>query len=367
MTGKTKIGVNYTNPTTEYRKLAGLNYSMIKKFDEDIALFYREFILREPREDKESVALNLGSLVDFALIDCGGDEQLFEQRMTEKFALFDGVKSSAQAYDLADSLFSIIMRNRDETGAVGIEFEEAFKQAFEYVQIAGKYKGKTWEKGLEDFNKVAKEYFDKKIENIGKIVVDLWQVEKSKNIVSQARGDEFHGALVNMETGGDVEVIDKLAIEFECQGWNCKMEQDRTIINHKNKTIRRLDYKTAYDNEDFAYSYLKRKYYLQNAFYHTGTEMWAIANNMEGYDVLPMEFLVFDTSANNRRPLKYNTIMQHVEEGLASFTRNDRKYKGVIDLMDEITWANENGIWNCSKENYLNRGEIELAPYEENE
>jgi hypothetical protein len=367
MKGKIKQG-SHTPLETEYRKISALNQSMIKVFAEDPAIFYREFILGEKREEKSSNALIIGQLVDFALLDCGGDEQLFEQRIGEKFAVFDGVKSSAQAFSLADELYKITLRDRDENGMVTSEFANRFIEAFAIVQGQGMYKGgKTWEKGLEDFNKVAKEYFDKKVENIGKTVVDLWQIEKTKNIVSQARGDEFHGSLVNMETGGDVEVIEKLAIEFNVQGWDCKMEQDKTIIHHKHKIIRRIDYKTAYDNEDFEYSYLKRKYYLQNAFYHTGTEMWAIANNMDGYDVLPMEFLVFDTSVNNRRPLKYNTVMQHVEEGLAGFTRNGRKYKGVIDLMDEITWANENGIWNISKENHLNRGEIEMAPYEEDE
>lgn len=367
MTGKSKNLSGYKAPETEYRKISGLNQSQLKIFDDDPMIFFSTFILGQPKKEKESNALIVGSIVDYFLLDCGGDEQLFEQRMGEKFALFDGVKSSAQAFELADVVFELIMNSRDEDGVVQRGFGDAFVEAFGIVQGRDKYKGKTWEKGLEDFNKVAKEYFDKKIQNIGKTVVDLWQVEKAKNIVSQARGDEFHGALVNMETGGDVEVIDKLAIEFEYGGWNCKMEQDRTIIDHKEKSIRRLDYKTAYDAEQFEYSYLKRKYYLQNSFYHMGTIMWAEANNMSEYDVKPMEFLVFDTSVNNRRPLKYNTNMEMVNEGLNGFTLRGKEYKGVDELLSAISWAQENGIWNMSKENYLNRGEIEMTPYEENE
>lgn len=365
MTGKTRRSSGYVAPEKAYRKLDGLNQSMLKVFAEDPMIFYRQFILGEEKDDKPSNALIIGELADFMLLDCGGEEDVFEQRMEEKFGTFNGVRTTAQAFDLADELFKLCLRDRNEDGEIDSDFEERFKEAFGIMVEKEKYKKKTWEWALDDFTKTAMDYFKARIANIGKTVVDLWQIEKCKGIVSQARMDEFHGALVNLVTGGDEEVIDKLAIEFECQKWKCKMEQDRTIINHKDKTIRRLDYKTAYDNEDFEFSYLKRKYYLQNSFYHTGTEMWAIANGLEGYDVQPMEFLVFDTSVNNRRPLKYNTTMEHVEEGLAGFSRNKRKYKGVIDLMEEIDWANENGIWNCSKENYLNRGEIQMKHFEE--
>lgn len=362
MTGAKKQNINIST-TQDYRKLDGINQSMLKKFDEDPMLFFSEFILGNPRVEKESNALTIGSLVDYILLDCGGDEQEFEQKMHEKFGVFDGIKSSAQAFDLADELFKILTRNLDSEGKITADFGDSFKEAFSVVQAKDKYKGKTWEKGLEDFNKTAKEYLDSKIANIGKIVVDLWQIEKAKNLCAQTRGDEFHGALVNMQSGGDTDVYDKLAIEFKCQGWGCKMEQDRTIIDHKNKTIRRIDYKTAYDNEDFEYSYLRRKYYLQNAFYHAGTEMWAIANDMSGYEVLPMEFLVFDTSVNNRRPLKYDTTMEHVEEGLAGFVHNTRKYNGIIDLLEDITWAQNSGVWNISRANYLNNGVVNMKTF----
>lgn len=368
MEGKTKKSSGYSAPETAYRQLNGLNQSMLKTFDEDIGKFYQEFILGNPKKEKESSAMNIGSLVDFILLDCGGEEHIFEQRMGEKFALYDGVRSSAQGFDLADELFKITMEYTNDEGVVSVSFEDRFKYAFSNIQAKEKYKGKTWEKGLEDFNKVAKEYFNKKLENIGKIVVDSWEMEKAKNVVEQAKGDEFHGALVNMETGGDVEVIDKLAVEFNYKGWACKMEQDRTIIHHNKKLIRRLDYKANYDNEEFSYAYLKRKHYLQNSFYHIGTNKWAEANGMGDYMVGAMEFLVFDTSINNRRPLKYDTNHIMLDEGKKGFFHRGKKYKGVDELMKEISWANENGIWNISEENYANKGVIDMSPYnEENE
>ena len=49
----------------EYRKIDALNQSALKVYDTDPVLFYRQFILKEPREDSSSTAMLLGDLVDF--------------------------------------------------------------------------------------------------------------------------------------------------------------------------------------------------------------------------------------------------------------------------------------------------------------
>lgn len=348
-----------------YRDIKALNYSMVKKFEENPIEFFQEFILGLTKDEKESVATTLGSLVDFILLDCGRDERVFEQKMEEKFVLFDGVRTTAQAFDLADEVYKIIINNTDEEGTATISFEDAFREGFILIQEKGKYKGKTWEKGLEDFNKVAGEYFKTKMDSVGKTVIDLWMIDKAKKMVEQAKGDEFHGELVNMTSGDGIEVIDKLAIEFGYMDWECKMEQDRTIIDHNSKIIRRIDYKTSFDNENFEYSYLKRKYYLQNSFYHIGTCKWAESNGLGDYEIGPMEFLVLDTSVNGRRPLKYNTSLDMVAEGLGGFSYRGRNYRGINQLLEEIKWCKDEGIWTMSRENHLNKGVVDMKTYNE--
>lgn len=371
MTG-TKKQNSYTPSTKEYRALSGLNQSMLKRYDEDPGIFFQEFILGHPKKDRESAAMIIGNVVDFFLLDCNGDEREFEQRNSEKFALFDGIKSSAQAFDLADELFKITLRDTVD-GVVQSELIDRLKEAFLTVQGQKKYKGKTWDKDmgkiLDDFNDVAKEYFDKKIQNIGKIVVDSWQLEKARNVAQQAQGDEFLGEYINKQSDDNVEIIKKHVIEFEMQArhqkWQCKMEQDETRIDHDEQIIYRNDYKAYYDNEEFDYSYLKRQLYLQNSFYHIGTKIWAKQNGLESYRVEPMSFIVFDTSINNRRPLKWDTTNSHVESGLNGFTYRGQKYRGVLELIEAIDWANHNGIWNISKENYVNKAVVTLKNYED--
>ena len=57
-----------TKPT--YRQLEGLNQSALKVYDSDPVKFYKEFILKEQREDTSSPAMLLGDLVDFYLLEC---------------------------------------------------------------------------------------------------------------------------------------------------------------------------------------------------------------------------------------------------------------------------------------------------------
>lgn len=372
MTG-TKKQSSYSSSEQEYRKISGLNCSMLKVYDEDPGIFYQEFILGSPRKEKESSALTIGSIVDFILLDCNGNMSEFEQRMGEKFGMFSGVRSTAQAFDLADELFKITIRDVGEDGVVRSSLEDRMKEALLILQEKEKYKGKTWEKDkgkiAEDFNKTAGEYFKSKLENVGKTIVDSWQLEKAKSIVQQAQGDEFMGAYINQESGDEVEIIKKHVIEFEMQGryqkWQCKMEQDETRIDHENEVIYRNDYKTAYDNEDFDYSYLKRRYYLQDAFYYIGTKIWAKRSGFEHYKIEPMSFIVLDTSVNCRRPLIYNSNGDHVERGLNGFEYRGRKYRGVLELIELVDWANENSIWNIDRTNYINKGLVPLKNFED--
>lgn len=365
MTGTKKR--EYVKTEREYRKIKGLNQSMLKTFDSDPMKFYREFILGEPRDDDDSWATGVGSLFDFYVLECHSDEQEFEQNLDDKFGRLSVIRTTAQAFDLADVLLESTKRDMDENGTVNGSFEDRFKEAFLVVQGWGKYKKKTWEQGLEDFNTTGKTYFEEKLENIGKTVVDSTQIEKARQIVGQLKEDEFHSKYAFPNVGKDQELHNKLVVEWTYRGIECKAEIDRAIINHKTRRLKRIDYKATFDNEEqgFEYSYLvKRKYYLQNAFYHLAAKAFLEQNGWEDYLVEPMEFLVTDTSKNNRRPLLYITSSKHVLDGLNGFTDDKGRYhKGVEELITDILWAQDNGIWTISRENYSNGGIVKLKEF----
>lgn len=349
--------------TVNYRKIDALNQSMIKLFDTDPVKFFEEFKMGKKRKEKTGASLAIGDLVDFHLLECGGDEEVFQNRFDEKFALFNGNKGSGQVFLLADVLFDITNDSLNENGEVTTSFEERFKDAFFRVQADGKYKGKTLEKVLEDFEANGKEYFDTLLENIGKTVVDISLVDKAKVVANNILTDPFTREL--FQQNDDIEVFTHFPIEFNYeheQGFvKCKAELDRIEINHDNKTIQPDDLKTTYDNESFDYMYIKNGYYLQNAFYGLAVHSWKLQENMKDYKILPIRFIVGDTSSNNRRPLIYTTKKEDWDKGMDGFILRGNKYRGIKELIRDITWAEENDIWNCSKEAFDNNGQLKLS------
>lgn len=353
--------------TVNYRKLDALNQSMIKLFDSDPVRFFEEFKLGKRRKDKKSTALAIGDMVDFFLLACRGDEDTFHNRFEEKFALYSGNKGTGQVFILADLLFELTERDRDEeSGKVKTSFETRFTEAAQRVQADGKYKGKTEDKILEDFEKNGLEYFEMLVGNLGKTVVDSSLVDKALSVAHKIKYDEFTRDLFDFDSQNEsTEVLTHFPIVWKYRidskrSVECKSELDMMVIDHSEKVIYPRDLKTTYDNESFDYNYIKNSYYLQNAFYHMAVTDWAKENGMGDYIVMPLVFIVGDTSANNRRPLVYETSMEDVNSGKGGFDLRGNHYRGIDELISEIAWCEEKDIWDCSKESYEKMGRMKL-------
>ena len=350
-------------PNINYRKLDALNQSMLKLFDSDPVKFFEEFKMGKKRKDKKNTALIIGDLVDFYLLECRGDEHEFETRFDERFSLFSGVKGTGQVFILADFLFEETENCINDAGEVTCSFETRFAEAAKRVRAEDKYKGKDDEKILEDFLKNGKEYFDIKMDSIGKTVVDISLVDKAKLVAQKLKKDEF---TKNIFSGNDdMEYITHYPIEFtykldDTRSIACKAEVDMMLIDHESRIIQPMDLKTTYDNESFDYMYMKNAYYLQNAFYVKAVREWANENDMKNYKVLPMKFVVGDTSSNNRRPLVYTTSDKDIEAGMNGFTLRGVYYRGVSTLIDDIAWAEQNNEWSCSREALNRKGQMTL-------
>lgn len=346
-----------------YRQREGLNFSSIKTFeDKGVGIFFKEFMVGD-KKDVSTNAVLIGNMVDDIILTYGGDFEAFQQNFDYRYAKFDGVKSSAQAFVLADYIFESMMEV--ELGVKTVEnasklFEACFSEAFNKIQAEGKYKGKTPEQALQDFEKVARGYFDQKISNIGKMVVDLDMINVAQSVANQLLQDEFTASLLKGERDRKMW-MPKVQVEFGLFGVVCKAELDAIEIDHHKKSITPYDLKCVYDNEEFPYSYIRNRYYLQQAFYTQALHVWKAENEMEDYTINPFKFIVADTSANKRRPLVYELSEEDVEKGNVGFMLRGTQYRGVIELVKEIKWHMENDVWNCSKEAFEKQGLITLS------
>lgn len=353
-----------TKLDVKYRELSSLNCSMIKLFDSDPVRFYEQFKLGKKRKDSKSTSLIIGDLVDFYLLECGGNEDEFNNKFDEKFSLYEGVKGTGQVFLLADELFEVTQQYVGDDGEVSESFENRFKEAFARIQSKGKYKGRSEEKALEDFNDNGYDYFKSLIDNVGKTVVDVSLLDKVKKIVDVLRTDSFTKDMF-ADDDEDIEYLPKFPIvwKYSTTGGKeieCKSELDLLRIDHRNKKIYLCDLKTTYDNENFEYSYIKHQYYLQGAFYYLAVSYWAKENSMEDYDIVPMEFIVGDTSSNNRRPIRYQTTNDDLSHALNGFCIKSGCYRGIKELIEEIDWCEKNNIWNASRNLIESEGILKL-------
>lgn len=351
-------------PAVNYRALEALNASMIKLFDTDPVKFFEQFKKGKRKKSVKNTSTIIGDLVDFYLLDCKGDQEEFEKRLDEKFAMFEDNKGTGQAFILADEIFDIAQQKVDENGVVTSTFESMFSDAFKTVQAAGKYSGKTEEKALEDFNNKALYYYEFLVDNMDKTVIDESLIAKAKKVSDLLQYDEFTENIFKEDTS-NIEMFPKFVIEWKYSTLSgrvidCKSEVDLIKIDHSKKVIYPMDLKTTYDNENFEYAYLKYRYDLQAAFYTLAIDYWSKQEGMGDYEIMPMEFIVGDTSSNNRRPIRVILTADDIKNSLYGYSIRGNEYKGVKTLIEEIAWADENDIWNVSKQVIDNKGIMKL-------
>ena len=350
--------------TFDYRKKVGaLNQSMLKVYDNDPMDFYTQFVLGERKEEKDTFATLVGSVAEFLLLECKCDELIFDQKADEQFAIYNGTKGGGQVYLLADYMFEEYLKNSE------LELEMIIRSAFSRIQAEDKYKKKTVEYAADDLTKKdgegnsALDYYYFKVGSVGKRVIDNLVIGKAKEVAQMLKNDSFTRDLFDF--AGDEYQFSQRFVKYpliwKYNGIECKSEFDQWWLNPVDGWAMIDDLKCTYDNEMFDYSYIKNGYYIQNGFYVQALRWWLDENGMQDVEIRGgVRFIVGDTSKNKRRPLVYNTSLTDVDKALNGFTLRGVKYKGVFQLMEEVGWAMENGIFNCNMENYKAEGQLNL-------
>ena len=159
-------------------------------------------------------------------------------------------------------------------------------------------------------------------------VVEAWEywedlkAAEGKVVLSQEENDLISQIVMSIrtnpttskyfETSKDVEILDQLAIYFSYCGIDCKALLDRVIVDHKNKTIQPIDFKTMGDQTIyFPKSLRQRRYDIQAAFY---TEALKSKKEYETYKILPFKFIV-ESTINPGNPLVFTCSQELLRIG----------------------------------------------------
>ena len=168
----------------------------------------------------------------------------------------------------------------------------------------------NYQPNWKDSTRVAKvveawEYWEDLKQAEGKVVLSQEENDLISQIVMSIRTNPTTSKY--FETSKDVEILDQLAIYFSYYGIDCKALLDRVIVDHKNKTIQPIDFKTMGDQTIyFPKSLRQRRYDIQAAFYTEALYYFKERDDktLQDYKILPFKFIV-ESTVNPGNPLVF--------------------------------------------------------------
>ena len=344
--GKSKTEANY-------RAVLLDSSSSLKEFSMDRRKYYKKYVLSEDVAEKENLAANMGRIVETLLME--------PEEFDNRFYL--SALASAPTglmLDFVEALYRHSANATDEFGNVVRDFKDIAQDA--YVDSGFKIK---FEAVLAKFEGTDAEIYYKEIREIrskGLTVVTTKEVSNAEKIVEELKNNFATAEVVNLVNSSRYEVRNQFQVEgYIVDGHLFKSMMDKVVIDHQNKTLQIYDLKCTWSVDNFLEEYyLYRRAYIQALLYwQAGVFMTQREEELAGYKVEFPKFIVCD-STNYMNPLIYTLGDKDMEDAYMGFEYKGRTYPGVKQLIEDLKWAQENNVWNISRENFLSNGQVKI-------
>ena len=342
-----------TTKTEElYRAVMLDSSSSLKDFSMDRKKYHRKYILNEDIQEKDSIAANLGRLVETML----WEPNLFDEKF---FMSSVAYTPTGLMLEFVERLYEVTRDSTDDSGNVSRTFKELAEEAYtlssfkiKFEQVLKKFMGSDAELYYNEIRKV-------RAKNL--TVVDTQQVATAEKIIETLRTSPSTKDIVSLVTSERYDIHDQFQVEdYTVQGHQFKSMMDRVVVDHQEKTIQVYDLKCTWNVENFYEEYyLYRRAYIQAYLYYKAAKYAFMNKEIINYTVLLPRFIVCD-SADYYQPLVYTLTEADMFDANNGFEHKGRKYPGVKELIDGLKWAHSNNVWNISKANFNNNGIIKL-------
>ena len=335
-----------------YRAIVMDSSSSLKDFDKDRKKYYRRYVLGEKIEDEETKALTMGRGVETKLME----PELFDDRF---FPSVCETTPTEGMLKFVEALYKHTKEATNDEGEVTRTFEDLSRDAYAdsgykiaYEAVMKKFMGSEAEVYYQEIREVRTK---------GLTVISIRDVTNAERIVEQMQNDIFVGAVVNLTNSARYNVYNQLQIsDVSIGGLKMKGMLDKVIVDHDLKTIHIYDLKCTWAVENFYREYyLYRRGDIQAGVYYMLALHHFADLVKEGYTVNPPSFIVCDSGAYYA-PLIYDLTDQDVVDGLNGFEYKGTKYRGIIEIIEDIKWAKEMDVWNISRNNYLSAGRVKI-------
>lgn len=159
---------------------------------------------------------------------------------------------------------------------------------------------------------------------------------------------------------GRKTIKSELRFEIDYLGVVLRGFVDMVEIDHENKTFRIIDLKTGVKTcLEFTRSFIEWRYYLQSAVYTLAADYIAKELDIEGYTLLPFQFLYIGKT--EKLPVIINVSDIWKEAGIKGFTTSSGyTYKGVDELIKQIKFHHHFKRYDEPYEVLINEGVMNL-------
>lgn len=341
--------------TTSYRDVKAVSNSILTEFEKDLRSFRAYWLYDMPFFNIDDPSLQLGSIIDTMLTR---NEEFFNM-----FYVSVGKSPQPQIMKFCQNLFKIwpVKVEKDQVDSL-------FKQAYDETGFGRDSFDKVKEKFASEGGK---EFFNELIKGKGKTVISNEVYQKALKIVESAKQNDFIKDILNMKSVEvvpgieTVTVVNQLEIysEYTSSEGGCnipiKGALDKIIIDHNLKLVYPYDIKSSSNLNTFETSYSKYRYFRQAGFYTWLLQKWLKERDLEGYTIMPFQFVVISTIGEGAYIYKISRedLVKSVEGGMTVF---GVEYKGWKSLLDDICWHVKNNKWDYPRRVYEGNGVVSL-------
>lgn len=334
----------------DYKTISALNQSTLKQ----ILVSPRSYVEAKERQlariESTEQHFVFGSLVDMMLTESKED-------FDKKYAVVpDDTGVSETIAKIVKGVYDEKNNSDDLAWGALEDYPEEILQYCNYELYQSRWKDET------RINKIVEQgsqYFEV-LKNCGtRTIITESEYAKAVNCVMALRTDKYTSKYCQKKSNDpDIEIIDKHVVVFEHEGLEFKGELDRIIVNHKEKTITPIDFKTTSKSVlNFENSFWHFRYDFQAAVYTLGLtkdKSERLKSFYEdGYSFKPMLYIVVETFLKNS-PMVFEISKTAINTGLYGNVDKVPKLKenleGFYQAIKRFKYATENDAWDYPME-----------------
>jgi hypothetical protein len=343
----------------EYAQIDKLNQSLLKK----ILVSPKSFLGEQARYKRNDTTTEdhfiFGTAVDIMLT---GTYEEFESK-------FHKVPDSDSCSDTIKAIIRDVYEALDYMACeISVEFDLTQHESIvldhcKYQNYQGNWKDQT---RVDKVIEQGSAYFDLLVKSKNKMMITDSEYALARNAVMALKSDKYTKKFTDKKLDPkNLEFWDKPIIEFEFLGVEMKGELDRVVIDHYNKVIIPIDFKTTGKTvNSFQSDFWSLRYDFQAATYRHGLYQHPKVMDLidKGYSVDNFHYIVVEKNLTNN-PMIF--IVGHDVEQIGMYggpLSNGRRYEGLEQAIERFNYAVENDAWDYPMEYYLNDGVIYLEP-----